>query len=144
MNLETGTLLNGKYQVQMKLGKGGFGCVYKVIDVLGDVTRALKIVTADRGSTSERMKQEYRTLGNLPDHPSVVRVYDGAFLDGDRTPILVMEFVEGANVEELIKEKKISLTEVLKMGSGVADGLAHIHRHNVTHGDISLVRRIRG
>jgi serine/threonine protein kinase len=60
-NLQPGLLLKNKYQVEQALGKGGFGRVYKVIDTFGDVTRALKIITADRISTLERMKQEYRT-----------------------------------------------------------------------------------
>lgn len=135
-NLQPGILLKNKYQVEEALGKGGFGRVYKVIDTFGDVTRALKIVTADRTSTFERMKQEYRTLANLPEHPSVVRVYDGDFLEGDRVPFLVMEFVEGANVQDLIADKKLSLNEACQLAIAVADGLAHLHRHRVTHGDI--------
>src|SRR5207245_1517842 len=96
----------------------------------------LKIITTDRTSTVDRMKQEYRTLANLPEHPAVVRVYDGDFLEGDRVPFLVMEFVEGASVADLIAQKKISLAEAHRMGIGVAEGLAHLHQHQVTHGDI--------
>jgi serine/threonine protein kinase len=135
-NLQPGLLLKNKYQVEQALGKGGFGRVYKVIDTFGDVTRALKIITADRISTLERMKQEYRTLAKLPEHPSVVRVYDGDFLEGDQVPFLVMEFVDGSNVQELIASKKISAQEAHQLAISVADGLAHLHRHNVTHGDI--------
>lgn len=135
-NLQPNTLLKNKYQVEGPLGKGGFGRVYKVIDTFGDVTRALKIITTDRSSTFERMKQEYRTLANLPEHPGVVRVFDGDFLEGDRVPFLVMEFVEGANVADLITDKKLSVAEAHQLGIGVAEGLAHLHRHRVTHGDI--------
>jgi len=122
--------------VEGPLGKGGFGRVYKVIDTFGDVTRALKIITIDLSSTAERMKQEYRTLANLPEHVGVVRVYDGDFLEGDRVPFLVMEFVEGASIADLITDKKLSVAEAHQMGIGVAEGLAHLHRHHVTHGDI--------
>lgn len=135
-NLPPGTKLKNKYLVEEALGKGGFGRVYKVIDVFGDVTRALKIITSDRSSTLERMKQEYRTLANLPEHPGVVRVFDGDYLEGDRVPFLVMEFVEGANVGDLISDKKLSVAEAHQMGIGVAEALAHLHRHRVTHGDI--------
>ena len=135
-NLQPGTLLKNKYQVEGPLGKGGFGRVYKVIDTFGDVTRALKIITTDRTSTFERMKQEYRTLANVPEHSGVVRVYDGDFLEGDQVPFLVMEFVEGASVADLIRDKKLSVSEAQQLGIGVADGLAHLHRFRVTHGDI--------
>ncbi|MCP5524508.1 MAG: protein kinase [Verrucomicrobiales bacterium] len=135
-NLQSGTLLKNKYLVEAALGKGGFGRVYRVIDTFGDVTRALKVITLDRTSTAERMKQEYRTLANLPEHAGVVRVYDGDFLEGDRVPFLVMEYVEGANIAELISGKKLSIADAHRMGIGVAEGLAHLHRHDVTHGDI--------
>jgi serine/threonine protein kinase len=137
-SLVPGTMLKGKYRVEAPLGKGGFSLVYKVIDTWGDVTRALKIVTTDRTSPSERMKQEYRTLANVPEHPSVVRVFDGDFLEGQTVPCLIMEYVEGANVAELIRDGKLSLSEARDVGIQVADGLAHLHSQKppVTHGDI--------
>jgi len=135
-NLPTGTLLANQFQVEMPLGKGGFGRVYKVIDIHCEATRALKIITADRTSTMERMRQEYRTLTNLPEHPSVVRVFHGACLEGNTVPYLVMEFVEGASLDGLIKDKKLSVAEAHQVGLQVADGLAHLHRNHVTHGDI--------
>ena len=135
-NLPTGTLLVNQFQVETPLGKGGFGRVYKVIDIHCEATRALKIITADRTSTMERMRQEYRTLTNLPEHPSVVRVFHGACLEGNAVPYLVMEYVEGASLDGLIKDKKLSVAEAHQVGIQVADGLAHLHRNHVTHGDI--------
>ena len=136
-NLRAPTLLARQYQVETPLGKpGGFGRVYKVIDIHCEATRALKIITTDRTSTSERMRQEYRTLANLPEHPSVVRVFHGGYLEGDSVPFLVMEFVEGASLDALIADRKLSIAEVHQLGVQVADGLAHLHRNRVTHGDI--------
>lgn len=136
-NLTAGTLLANQYQVEGTLGnKGGFGRVYKVIDIHAEATRALKIVTTDRSSTLERMRQEYRTLTNLPEHPSVVRVFHGSCLEGNSVPYLVMEYVEGASLDGLIADKKLSVTEAHTVGVQVAEGLAHLHRNRVTHGDI--------
>jgi len=135
-NLPAGTELKGKYLVESALGKGGFGRVYKVVDTYCDMTRALKIVTQDRLSTLERMKQEYRTLAQLPDHANVVKVFDGDCLEADGVPFLVMEYVEGALVLDLIKNRNLSLAEAVRLGVQVADGLDHCHRHQVAHGDI--------
>jgi len=135
-NLPAGALLANQFQVETPLGKGGFGRVYKVIDIHCEATRALKIITTDRTSTMERMRQEYRTLTNLPEHPSVVRVFHGACLEGNSVPYIVMEYVEGASLDGLIKDKKLSLAEAHQVGLQVADGLAHLHRNHVTHGDI--------
>jgi serine/threonine protein kinase len=55
-DLPRGTLLAGKLEVQSRLGRGTFGVVYKVVDTLGDVTRALKLILKDRHSTLERLK----------------------------------------------------------------------------------------
>ncbi len=134
--LPTGTMLANQYQVEIPLGKGGFSRVYKVIDINCEATRALKIITTDRNSTMERMRQEYRTLANLPEHPSVVRVFHGGCLEGYAVPFLVMEYVEGACLDDLIKDKKLSVAEAHKVGIQVAEGLAHLHRNHVTHGDI--------
>ena len=136
-NLAVGTMLANQYQVEGSLGnKGGFGRVYKVIDIHAEATRALKIITTDRVSVLERMRQEYRVLANLPEHPSVVRVFHGGFLEGTFIPYLVMEYVEGANLDELIKDKKLSVGEAHQLGVQVAEGLAHLHLNRVMHGDI--------
>jgi len=135
-NLPAGELLVNQYQIEKPLGKGGFGRVYKVIDIHCEATRALKIITTDRNSTMERMRQEYRTLANLPEHPSVVRVYHAACLEGLSVPYLVMEYVEGASLDGLIADRKISINEAQQVGIEVAEGLAHLHRNHVTHGDI--------
>lgn len=135
-NLPPGFELRNKYLVESALGKGGFGRVYKVVDTYGDVTRALKIITQDRSSTLERMKQEYRVLVQLPDHRNVVRVFDGDCLEGDAIPFLVMEYVEGTCVLDLIEQRSLSLAEAVRMGIQVAEGIDHCHRHQVAHGDI--------
>ena len=135
-NLLVGTVLKGRYLVEGSLGKGGFGRVYRVIDTMGDLTRAVKIITTDRSSTLERMKQEYRTVCNLPEHPNVVRVYFADFMEGDQVPFLLMEFVEGASVAELAREKRLSVADARQVGVEAAQGLAHLHANQVTHGDI--------
>jgi len=135
-NLPPGELLVNQYQVEIPLGKGGFGRVYRVVDIHCEATRALKIITTDRSSTMERMRQEYRTLANLPEHPSVVRVFHGGCLEGLSVPFLVMEYVEGTSIDGLVAGKKLSLNEAQQIGIQVAEGLAHLHRNHVTHGDI--------
>jgi serine/threonine protein kinase len=79
-NVPRGTLLAGKLEVQSRLGRGTFGVVYKVVDTIGDVTRALKLILRDRHSTLERLKKEYKTLVHLPEHPHLVRVIDANVL----------------------------------------------------------------
>jgi serine/threonine protein kinase len=134
-NLGPGIVL-GKYIVERPLGKpGGFGTVYRVVDTLGDVARALKIITADRSSTVERMKQEYRTLLRIPEHPNVVRVWDAGFLAGGQ-PYIVMECVDGPDLKALIDDRKLSVKDAHGLAMQAAEGLAHLHTNHVAHCDI--------
>ncbi|AEP29398.1 methylation-associated defense system protein kinase MAD6 [Brumicola nitratireducens] len=135
--LKSGYQLSNKYIVQQPLGKpGGFGVVYKVTDTFGDVSRAIKLILHDRESVLERLKQEYRTLLKLPEHPYVVKVYDADVLPNDGPPYIVFEYLEGLDVSELIQQRSLTAHEVWTMAKQVAEGLQHLHDHSIYHCDI--------
>ncbi len=135
--LAVGTSLTHKYVVERRLGKpGAFGVVYKVIDTLGDVSRAVKLILQDRHSTLERLKKEYRTLLRTPEHPNVVKVIDADLLPGGGPPFIVFEFVEGLDVGEMIDSSLFSPEDAVELARQVAAGLSHLHQHGVYHCDI--------
>jgi serine/threonine protein kinase len=136
-NLDPGTQITSKYVVEKRLGRpGSFGVVYKVVDTLGDVPRAMKLILRDRHSTLERLKKEYRTLLRTPEHPNVVRVFDADILPGGGPPFIVFEFVNGLDVGEMIETGVFSPDDVIQLGRQVAAGLVHLHGHGVYHCDI--------
>lgn len=136
-NLPAGTQLTNKYVVEKRLGRpGAFGVVYKVVDTLGDVSRAMKLVLRDRHSTLERLKKEYRTLLHVPDHPNVVKVIDADVLPGSGPPFIVFEYVEGLDVGEMIDGGLFSPNDALQLAKQVLVGLVHLHAHGVYHCDI--------
>lgn len=146
-NVPRGTLLAGKLEVQAKLGRGTFGVVYKVVDTLGDVTRALKLILRDRHSTLERLKKEYKTLVHLPEHPHVVRVIDANVLSNDGPPYMLFEYVDGEDVGDLIRDARFAPEDALVLLRQVAEGLVHLHREGVYHCDIkpnNLLWTVRG
>ncbi len=135
--LDAGVSLTHKYVVEKRLGKpGAFGVVYKVIDTLGDVSRAMKLILRDRHSTLERLKKEYRTLLRTPEHPNVVKVIDADLLPSGGPPFIVFEFVEGLDVGEMIDSALFSPEDAVELARQVAAGLAHLHQHGVYHCDI--------
>ena len=135
--LMPGTILTSKYLVEKRIGAGSFGVVYKVIDTLGDVPRAVKVILKDRHSTLERLKKEYRTLLRVPEHPNVVRVYDAQFSDsGFPPPFIVFEYIDGLDISEMINQKLFSPDDALDLARQATDGLAHLHRHGAYHCDI--------
>ncbi|HJL02365.1 MAG TPA: protein kinase [Polyangiaceae bacterium LLY-WYZ-15_(1-7)] len=135
--LESGSTLTHKYVVQERLGRpGSFGVVYKVIDTLGDVTRAVKLILRDRHSTLDRLKKEYRTLLRIPPHQRVVKVVDADVMPNGGPPFIVCEYIAGLDVGEMIDQGLFSPSDALELARQVADGLVHLHRHGVYHCDI--------
>ncbi|WP_339097141.1 protein kinase [Deinococcus sp. VB142] len=137
MNLPPDFRLSEKFRVLGRLGKpGSFGAVYAVVDTFGDVKRAIKLLRPDRSAQMDRLKTEYKTLLNLPEHPRVVRVY-GAEQFPNKILSLVFEFVDGHDIGDLLENNgRLSASDVLTLGRQVADGLRHMHAHKVFHCDI--------
>ena len=137
MNLPQDFILADRFRIQSRLGSGGFGVAYKVFDSLGDVVRVIKLVTKDRRSVYERLRREYKTLTNLPDHPHVVKViWADRMADAKQTPYIVFEYVEGLDVSDLIDAEAVSLDDAVRIVREAADGLAHLHKHGVYHQDV--------
>ena len=136
LNLPAGYGLTHKFIIERKLGRGSFGVVYKVIDTLGDVARTVKLIISDRHSTLERLKKEYRHLVHIPEHPHVVRVLDADVIPGRDIPFLVFEYVEGADVGDMIHQRLLSPEDALELVKQVADGLVHLHGNGFHHCDI--------
>lgn len=136
-NLPQDFILADRFRIQKKLGSGGFGVAYKVFDSLGDVVRVLKLVTKDRRSVYERLRREYKTLTNLPDHPHVVKVvWADRLADSKQTPYIVFEFVEGLDVSDLIETEALSLEDSVQIARETAEGLSHLHKNQKYHQDV--------
>lgn len=136
-NLPQDFILAYRFHIQKKLGCGGFGVAYKVFDSLGDVVRVIKLVTKDRHSVYERLRREYKTLTNLPEHPHVVKVvWADRMADAKQTPYIVFEYVEGLDVSDLIDAEALSLEDSVHIAREAAEGLGHLHKHGVFHQDV--------
>lgn len=126
-----------RYSVIEKIGSGGMGTVYKAHDLHLDRLVALKVLPPglqeDQGAL-ERFNREARALAHL-NHPRVAAVFDADCEGG--FPHLVMELIEGENLERVLRKRRtLSVTEVIRIGTDVADALAHIHSHRIVHRDV--------
>ncbi len=136
-SLQRDDVLANRFRVQAKLGSGGFGVVYKVFDSFADVVRVIKIITQDRRSVYERLRREYKTLTQLPEHPHVVKVvWADRFNDKKQTPYIVFEYVDGLDVSDLIDAKALSLHDAVQIIMQAAKGLEHLHKNGVYHQDM--------
>jgi uncharacterized protein (TIGR03067 family) len=118
------------------LGHGGMGIVYKARQRKLDRFVALKILPAGAGrdpAFAERFAREARALAKLT-HPSIVTVFD--FGESDGRFYLLMEFVDGLNLRQLLRERRLKPEEALKIVPQICEALQYAHEQGVIHRDI--------
>jgi len=127
-------LLADRYELEVRLGSGGMGDVYRARDRLLERPVAVKVPTTTlTPASAERFKREARAAARL-NHPNVVGVYDWG---GGTEPFIVMEFVEGRSLRAELRERgALPPAEVAAVGAQIADALAHAHHHGVVHRDV--------
>jgi Tol biopolymer transport system component/tRNA A-37 threonylcarbamoyl transferase component Bud32 len=124
------------YRILEKIGEGGMGAVYKALDTHLDRVVALKVLPHDKVADSERRQrfiQEAKAASALH-HPNIIVVHDVASDQG--LDFIVMEFVEGSTLAELVGRKGLKLNEALGYAVQVADGLARAHAAGIIHRDL--------
>ncbi|HYX22703.1 MAG TPA: protein kinase [Thermoanaerobaculia bacterium] len=126
----------GPYQVLKPLGAGGMGEVFLAYDERLDRKVAIKRIRSGAGLTPERrerFRREARVAAKL-NHPAIVQIYD-VLTAGDESYI-VMEHVEGTNLQRLLDDGPLPVDEVVALARDVAQGLAEAHRQGIVHRDL--------
>jgi Tol biopolymer transport system component/predicted Ser/Thr protein kinase len=126
----------GHYRIEGKLGEGGMGVVYKARDTHLDRLVAIKVLPPERVADPERKRrfvQEAKAASAL-NHPNIITIHDIASEGG--CDFIVMEYVAGRTLEQLIGRKGLKLSETLKCGIQIADALAAAHAAGIIHRDL--------
>ncbi|MGB3219573.1 MAG: protein kinase, partial [Anaerolineae bacterium] len=137
MPLQPGMILENRYRVESLLGQGGMGAVYKAFDQRLRMAVALKensLVTLDARAQFER---EALMLARLH-HSNLPKVTDH-FITADGAQYLVMTFIEGVNLAELLGARgRQSPADVTSWLGQVCDALTYLHSQNppIIHRDI--------
>ena len=126
----------GPYRVTGLLGRGGSSPVYKAVDLNGRpvVVRLLSPHLHENKAAAERFERQSRALLSAP-HPSLLQILDTG-VEGSR-PYLVTELVQGVGLDNVLKERRLSVNEILAVMKGICRGLAHAHQRGVLHRHIS-------
>jgi serine/threonine protein kinase len=123
----------GKYQILGILGVGGMGVVYRGMDKSMGREVAIKTLTEATEDLRQRFQLEARS--GVLNHPNIVTVYD--FGEQDGNPYIVMEFVPGDSLENLLRAgRQFSLIERLEIVRQVCLALGYAHQKGVIHRDI--------
>ena len=126
----------GRYQIKSLIGRGGMGDLYLAHDPNTNRLVALKLLNATLDSTElrERFAREARALAAL-NHPNIVNIYDTG--EYDDAPFIVMEYVRGETLAEIIKRRApLSISQKLKLLMELCAGLAQAHNADIIHRDI--------
>ena len=134
--LQPGTLLADVYAIERSLGGGGMGHVYLARDMRLDRLVAVKLLHVEVAANEDaeaRFRREARALSRVL-HPNVVGIH--AFGRHAESWFLVMEYVEGKSLEQMLVDGPLPLETVLDMTRQVAAGLSEAHALGIVHRDI--------
>ncbi len=130
-------VLNDRYEIQNRIGRGGMADVFLARDVLLDRPVAIKVLFPEFATDPnfvERFRREAQSAANL-NHPNIVSVYDwGKY---SNTSFMAMEYVQGRTLADILKANgHVSSQQAAEIAGEVAAALGFAHRNGVVHRDI--------
>jgi serine/threonine-protein kinase len=137
-----GTLLGGRYRLDAQIARGGMSTVYRAFDTVLERPVAVKLMHREIASDSdqlERFRREARSVARLS-HPHIVTVIDAGeevCEDGSSMPYIVLEYVEGETLKELIRrEGPLDIAQSLAYAIEIARALGAAHERMIVHRDV--------
>lgn len=133
---ERGSILAGKYRLEMLLGEGGMARVWSAYHLGLELPVAVKLLKAGpkNEKIAKRLRLEARAAARLV-HPSIVRVLDVAVADnGD--PFIVMELLSGESLAQVLARERLSSVRAVQLLLPIAEALAVAHAHGIVHRDL--------
>ncbi len=134
--IETGTLLQGRFLIEDRIGEGGMGAVYRAVDQKFGSIVAIKETFYGDAELGEAFEREARLLNGLH-HPIFPHVSDHFSENGGL--FLVMEYIEGDDMSTLLKRGEVfTFEEVMRWTLDLLDGLDYLHSQDppIVHRDI--------
>ncbi len=134
-----GSTIEGKYRIDRLLGAGGMGKVFKATHLNLNKTFALKLMHfsgASDPTNLARFRREAEALAKIS-HPNVVMVTDFGVLQPENIPYIVMEFIEGRTLREVLsKDGPLNVRKTINIAKQICAGLAEAHRQGIVHRDL--------
>jgi serine/threonine-protein kinase len=131
-------LINRRYRLERRLGRGGMGAVYSATDAVLERTVAVKVIRTERVAVPDiaaRFRHEARAAASFA-HPHVARVYDFG-VDRAGRPFLVMELLDGYTLRErLARIGRLDASEALHVLRGVCSAVSAAHDRGLVHRDL--------
>jgi len=136
-----GKVLGNRYEIIEKIGEGGMALVYKARCRLLNRYVAIKVLKDEFVNDEEfikKFRRESQAAASLS-HPNIVSIYDVGMekIDDHDIYYIVMEYIKGKTLKDVIKEKKkLSVEETIDYSIQIAEALEHAHKNHIVHRDI--------
>jgi serine/threonine-protein kinase len=132
-------ILDARYQLERRLGQGGMGVVFQARHIFLKTSHAIKVILPDLVGNDPmlvtRFRQEALAAAAIR-HPNIIAVTDFGVVRGTM-PFLVMEFVNGKSLQDILaEEKKMSPERALEFTCAIGAGVSAAHRQNIVHRDL--------
>ena len=138
-------VLSGRYELGELIGRGGMADVFRGVDTRLGRTVAVKLLRPDLARDPQfqaRFKREAQAVAAL-NHPSIVAVFDtgdhavpGDHEDSVRVPYIVMEYVSGKTIRDMVRAKDVTIDQSIDFTLGVLSALDYSHKAGIVHRDI--------
>jgi serine/threonine-protein kinase len=133
--LEQGSVLAGKYRLNLALGEGGMATVWSAYHLELEIPVAIKLLRGRHDShLAQRLKLEARAAARIA-HPTIVRVLDVAATAAG-VPFIVMDLLSGETLADLLARERLSAVRVVQLLLPIIDGLGAAHAQGVVHRDL--------
>jgi len=135
-----GVVLADRYEIISEVGRGALGVVYKAHHLVMDKTVAVKIlfgeVDVNKDETNFLRFQREAQAASSMSHPNIVTVYDFGISENS-TPYLVMDFVEGINLKDVLnRHQRLPVERAVAIFSQMCSAMEHAHAKGILHRDI--------
>ena len=137
MPLKIGSIIDGRYRVNARIGHGGMAEVYEATDVINKRIVAIKLIREDvmqNPVNLKRFENEAMIAASL-NHPNIIKVYNHGMVDN--RPYIANEYIKGQTLKDVLDFRgSLSIEEALSIMIQLADTMAYAHQHNIIHRDI--------
>lgn len=131
-------LILGKYRLLEYLSSGSFSSVFRAREEMTDRIVAIKALSKD-AYPADRMRYlstELKAMSDIWGHPNIVSIHTVEPGKDNCLAWIVMEYIDGDNLHQLVQQGDLTLNDVLNIGLDICNGLKAVHAHNILHRDI--------
>lgn len=135
--IKIGSLVDGRYRINARIGHGGMAEVYEATDIINKKVVAIKLIREDvmkNPINLKRFENEITIAASLS-HPNIVKVYNRGTIEG--RPYIANEFIKGTNLKEMLDHNgSLSIEQAVNCMIQLTSALFYAHQHGIIHRDI--------